>query len=170
MVVVATSTTSQARSTCRTTRVPHRESTALRVFVDRTGAGVVRLWNAANGHAVAALREHVGPVLALSWSPDGLRLASCGHDGRIRVWALWATKPTTKPAAAAAAGADTPQHEQDTASSEVASEIGSDAGPDVQVLYGHSSGARDLVWSPCGTMLASASDDKTVCLSLSRTP
>src|SRR5690348_11386472 len=29
---------------------------------------------------------HSGPVVAVAWSPDGKRLASCGNDGTAQAW------------------------------------------------------------------------------------
>src|SRR5579859_7673342 len=31
-------------------------------------------------------KGHSGPVVAVTWSPDGKRLASCGNDGTAQVW------------------------------------------------------------------------------------
>jgi WD40 repeat protein len=49
---------------------------------------VVRLWHAGSGLATGALTGHAGGVLALSWSPNGLHLASGGWDETVRVWRL----------------------------------------------------------------------------------
>lgn len=101
-------------------------------------AGAVRLWSAETGKPAGVLTEHHGAVLALSWSPDGLHLASGGHDCRVRVWKLTAVA------------------DEDDATSDDAPSL------DVKRLVGHGGCARALAWSCCGTLLASASDDKTV--------
>jgi eukaryotic-like serine/threonine-protein kinase len=48
----------------------------------------VKLWDADTGREVATLRGHTGAVLAVSWSPDGSRLASAG-DGSDQTVKLW---------------------------------------------------------------------------------
>ncbi|HVS10327.1 MAG TPA: serine/threonine-protein kinase, partial [Planctomycetota bacterium] len=50
--------------------------------------GVVRLWRAPQGEAVAALAGHGEAVLALAFAPGGARLASASRDGSLRVWDL----------------------------------------------------------------------------------
>ncbi|MFO0907150.1 MAG: protein kinase [Isosphaeraceae bacterium] len=47
---------------------------------------VVRVIEADSGITRATLRGHTGPIHALSWSPDGARIASAGHGGEIKVW------------------------------------------------------------------------------------
>ena len=46
----------------------------------------MRLWDAANGHAIARLTGHTGPVLSAALSPDGKLAASGGADRAIRLW------------------------------------------------------------------------------------
>lgn len=49
--------------------------------------GTVRLWDVASGAQTAELREHGLRVLALSFSPDGARLASSSdQSGQLIVW------------------------------------------------------------------------------------
>jgi WD40 repeat protein len=51
-------------------------------------AGVVRVWDAADGRELAAYRWPVGAVQALAFAPDGLTAAAGGEGGDIVVWDL----------------------------------------------------------------------------------
>jgi WD40 repeat protein len=58
------------------------DSRTLAVAVDRA----VQLWDVATGQLVARLEGHEGQVKCLAFSTDGTRLASGGHDRRVRLW------------------------------------------------------------------------------------
>src|SRR5262249_26311988 len=47
---------------------------------------VIRLWDAASGEPIVALKGPEGAVGALAISPDGRRLAARSHDRKVRVW------------------------------------------------------------------------------------
>jgi WD40 repeat protein/class 3 adenylate cyclase len=54
-----------------------------------TGNGPVYIWDLASQQVVQTLAGHVGPVIGLSFSPDGNRLATSGFaDGLGAVWDL----------------------------------------------------------------------------------
>ena len=36
--------------------------------------------------ALVTYNGHTGPVIGISWSPDGKYIASCGNDGTVQVW------------------------------------------------------------------------------------
>ncbi len=55
--------------------------------------GVVRLWDAANGHQVAALAGHEGTVWSARFSRDGARLVTAGDDHTVREWDARAGTP-----------------------------------------------------------------------------
>lgn len=46
----------------------------------------VRLWKVATGEVLASFWGHARDIVALAFSPDGLRLASGGCDGTILLW------------------------------------------------------------------------------------
>ena len=53
--------------------------------------GSIRLWNLATGEIVTKLAGHTGPVLGMSLSQDGARLATVGADNTLRIWRLGPT-------------------------------------------------------------------------------
>jgi WD40 repeat protein len=58
---------------------------AAATFDNLAKPGEVYLWDVPSGKLVSTFRGHEGWVTGLSWSSDGTRLASCGHDGTVRI-------------------------------------------------------------------------------------
>ncbi|MCP4896632.1 MAG: hypothetical protein GY906_06605, partial [bacterium] len=50
--------------------------------------GSVRLWDVRSGRSAGEMKGHVGPVTAMTISPDGRFSATGGHDGSIVLWDL----------------------------------------------------------------------------------
>jgi WD40 repeat protein len=50
--------------------------------------GTAKLWDASTGQELLTLSAHSGPVISISFSPDGTRLATGSLDGTVRVYTL----------------------------------------------------------------------------------
>jgi WD40 repeat protein len=48
---------------------------------------MLRVWNVEDATEIYAFRGHAGPILGVTFSPDGRRLASSGKDKRCE-WEL----------------------------------------------------------------------------------
>lgn len=99
--------------------------------------GAVRLWDLDNGTLLATLRAHTGPVNAVAFNPSGSQLASGGRDGSVRIWNLSALPPPNSPASPL----------QD---------------PLQFSLLGHQNVVLDVIFSPDGSRVFSASADGTL--------
>jgi WD40 repeat protein len=129
--------------------------------------GTVRLWDAASGAAIAALRGHQGRVLSVAFDPAGARLASAGDDGTVRLWeagsgaaiaalrghagGLWSVAFDPTGARLASAGDDGTVRLWDAA-----------IGAEIATLRGHAGGVWSVAFDPSGARLASAGHDGTV--------
>ncbi len=72
---------------------------ASRLLATGSGDCTARIWDTETGTPKHTLKKHRGWVLAVAWSPDGSRLATCSMDGTVAVW-----DPTTGEAVAGAGG------------------------------------------------------------------
>jgi WD40 repeat protein len=47
---------------------------------------MIRLWDSATGQELLILEGHKLQINGLAFAPDGSTLASCSHDGEVRLW------------------------------------------------------------------------------------
>ena len=134
----------------------------------RSGAGQCPLWvfDLKSGEKDWTLQHHRRFITAMRFSPDGTRLASASHEGKVALWNTedWTVEkefeiPGTAfysvdfsgDGALIAAGADRSIHVWRTDSSEM-----------VATLEGHGNWVTDIEFAPDGKTLASVSWDHTV--------
>jgi WD40 repeat protein len=111
----------------------------------------VRLWDPASGRSTRTLEGHTGGVSGVAFSPDGTQLASAGDDGTVRLWEAASGQSTRTLGRRLSWG----QRLLRTA-------LARANGRYIATLKGHTGGVSGVAFSPDGTQLASASDDRTV--------
>ncbi len=113
------------------------------------------------------LRGHGELISAVTWSPDGARLASGSDDGTIRIWdavsgraiAVW------RPRAEVVRSLDWSPDGTRLVSGHSDASVrvwNADRGREERVLKGHEGPVSDARWSPDGTRLASCGADGTI--------
>jgi hypothetical protein len=91
------------------------------------GDGTVRVWDAAGGKELLALRGHAFGVWSVAFSPDGRRLASADGDGTVRVW-------DSRPRAEQEADAQRREREQGRKVTAILTGQDQEAGPEEQLV------------------------------------
>ncbi len=100
-------------------------------------------------------KGHASYVNSVSFSPDGSMLASASSDKTLRLWDATVGNDCVGPLAASAVGSGLQQ------GSESQAQVIVDSTP-LKVFKGHTKRVNSISFSPDGSMLASASSDKTV--------
>ena len=99
-----------------------------------SGDGTARVWYAATGQEVLALKGHTGAVTSVAFSPDGTRIVTGSEDKTAMVW-------------------ETGQ--------DVLGLRHTKAGQEVFALRGHTGAVTSVAFSPDGRRIVTGSEDKT---------
>jgi tricorn protease-like protein len=146
------------------------------------GRAVISLWDVESGKAVKTLEGHPDFVRALTFSPDGKRLASASMDKTIRIWdretgkeafvlkpegfafyadGEWVTAPIRLPATAAAFSANG-KFLATAGADRIVRVWDAEAGTLKKELKGHRSAVTAVAFLPDGSRLISSSLDHTI--------
>ncbi|KIH91948.1 ribosome assembly protein 4 [Sporothrix brasiliensis 5110] len=146
---------------------------ASRLLATGSGDHTARIWDTETGTPKFTLKKHRGWVLAVAWSPDGTRLATCSMDGSVIVWdpetGLVVGKELTGHSKPVLALAWEPYHAMQDGVLQLASASkdgtvrvwAANSGTVQHVLSGHKGSVSCVKWGGAG-YIYSASHDKTV--------
>lgn len=146
----------------------------------KTEANKITLWDALTGKELRTFDAHWSNVDCVAFSPDGLKLASCGRrpspvpgefsiwgPGEIRIWNLETEAPLvslTDESHSATCVAFSPDG-QLLASGHSSGEIAlwyAESGKSFRKLLGHAADVTSISFHPSGLRLASSSSDGTI--------
>jgi WD40 repeat protein len=123
-------------------------------------------WQRQSHLALKTLRGHLGPVVDVSFSPDGLRVLSASLDGTARVWdrerGAELLRIASHDGGVRSAGWSPDGQRVVTAGTDRTAAIWDAAnGKELLRLRGHSDGLTSARFSPDGQLIATASSDRT---------
>jgi WD40 repeat protein len=107
-----------------------------RILASGSRDNTIHIWDSLTGRSLETLGGHLSYVNSLSWSPRDYLLASGSEDNVIRIWSLHIE-----------------QHRHIFRQNQ-----------DQEIFREHSNSVNCVAWSPNGYILASCSDDNTICL------
>lgn len=149
--------------------------------------GTIKLWNATNGDNVPTFRGHSDSVNSVAFSPDGTQIASASDDETVKIWGIdsvEALRTLTGPGKKVLSVAFSPDGTQIASSNKcrkgyIDGHEFSDhdnvlklwdiaSGKDLLTFVGHEDDVNCVVFSPDGTLIASASGSRDYRFSVDR--
>uniref|UniRef100_A0A6B2L202 LisH domain-containing protein n=1 Tax=Arcella intermedia TaxID=1963864 RepID=A0A6B2L202_9EUKA len=126
--------------------------------------GVVKIWGK-TGSLSSQSSHHKGPIACLKWSINGQYLLTASTDKTFAIWNGVSKEPEHQSKIHSEIPRDVDWRDSTTFSSCSGKVIShSKIGRHLRNVHlqGHTEAVNSLRWSPCRTLLASGSDDKTV--------